>query len=51
MTRLLGVLESALKAGDLAGALEYLERVRAELRPKEEAEKPALRIVSSEDEP
>lgn len=51
VTRLLGVLESALKAGDMAGALEYLERVRAELRPREEAEEPALRIVSSEDEP
>ena len=49
--RLLRVIESAVRAGDHARALEYLDRVRAELGVSEQAETLALSVVRPQGQP
>jgi hypothetical protein len=48
VTRLLGVLESALKAGDLAQALEYLDALRAELEQADRAVPPVVGVITTD---
>lgn len=48
VTRLLGVLESALKAGDLAQALEYLDALRTELEQADRAVQPVLGVITTD---
>jgi hypothetical protein len=48
VTRLLGVLESALKAGDLAQALEYLHALRAELEQADRAVPPVVGVITTD---
>ena len=49
MRRLLRLVESAIRADDTR-AIQYLERVRAELQiDQEESDVPALRVINNED--